>query len=520
MENLRFFLIALLLLLGFQLWEAWQREYGQQKGTPSKPHPEAKPPVAQNRVEVRTDVLRVEIDLDRGGDIRVADLLAYPVEKDKPDQPVRLLTDALPRLHITQTGFIDPSHRAPTHRSTWQAEKRRYRLAEGEQELLVPLTWRGKGLTIQKTFRFERGSYVVEIDYRLLNGGEEPVEIYSYGQLKRKRPSARSGFFVRAFQGIACHTEEDPFEKYRFSEIQPDLPLKWETRGGWCAMMQHHFISAWIPPEEWLNHFYLKALPEQNYLAGSYGPPLRIGPGETVSFRVRYYLGPKLQNVIDKVAPGLELTVDYGIFTFIAKPLFWLLNTFYRLFGNWGWAIVAVTFLIRLLLYPLAATSFRSMAKMRKLQPRLQEIKEKYGNDKARFQQEMVKLYREEKINPFGGCLPILLQIPVFISLYWVLAESVELRHAQFFWIPDLTAADPYFLLPIVMGISMWLQQKLSPQPTDPVQAQMMQIFPIVFTIFFAFFPAGLVLYWTVNNLFSILQQWWIYRQLEREGLK
>lgn len=528
MENLRFFLIALFFLLGFQLWEAWQHEYGRkEKGIQKPPEAEqvaqgegAPQRLRQDHIEARTDVLRVEIDLNEGGDIQIADLLAYPVAKDKPDQPVRLLTDALPQLHVTQTGFIDPDKKAPTHRAKWQAEKRRYQLPEGASELIVPLTWRGEDFSIQKSFHLKRGSYVVRVAYKITNHGASPLEVYHYGQLKRKRPSKRGGFFVRAFQGIACHTEEDPFEKYDYGDIEPDLPRKWETKGGWCAMMQHHFISAWIPPEEWVNHFYLKALPEHDYIAGSYGPPLRVSPGETVSFEVRYYLGPKLQDVIDNVAPGLGLTVDYGTFTFIAKPLFWLLSFFYKLFENWGWAIVAVTFVIRLLLYPLAATSFRSMAKMRKLQPKLQEIKEKYGSDKARFQQEMLKLYREEKVNPLGGCLPILLQIPVFISLYWVLAESVELRQAEFFWIPDLTAADPYFLLPITMGISMWVQQKLSPQPADPVQAQMMQIFPLVFTIFFAFFPAGLVLYWTVNNLFSIVQQWWIYRQLEQEGLK
>lgn len=521
MENLRFFLFALFVLLGYQLWLAWQQDYGQ-KGAISKepPKKEERAALPPNHIEARTDVLRLEIDLNEGGDIQVADLLAYPVSKEKPDQPVRLLTDQLPKLHISQTGFIDPSRRAPTHKASWQSQKRRYHLQEGAEELLVPLVWQGEGLTIEKGYRLRRGSYEVVVDYRVVNRSQAPLELYHYGQLKRKRPKSKSRFFVRAFQGIACHTEEDPFEKYRYNQIEPDRPIKWETKGGWCAMMQHHFISAWLPPSDWINHFYLKALPEETYLAGSYGPRLIVAPGEEKRFQVRFYLGPKLQDVLPKVAPGLELTVDYGVFTFLAKPLFWLLSAFHRLLGNWGLAIIAVTFVIRLLLYPLAATSFRSMAKMRKLQPKLQELKEKYGDDKARFQQEMLKLYREEKINPFGGCLPILLQIPIFISLYWVLAESVELRQAEFLWIPDLTAADPYFLLPIIMGVSMWLQQKLSPQPTDPVQAQMVQVFPIVFTIFFAFFPAGLVLYWTVNNLFSILQQWWIYRQLEQEGLK
>lgn len=519
-------------LLGYMLWEAWQHDYGPKpaplqpqaskaKALPGAPGKDTGAQVAATkeqlkaaRVTVQTDVIRAEISL-AGGDIQAVDLLKYPVVKDKPEEPVRLLTPDLEKLFITQTGFLGDEHIAPKHTVLWQAQGETYVMQEG-QALKVPLIWHGDEVEVIKTFVYEPGSYEVKIDYQVHNLSQVPWTARQYGQLKRKRPTkSRDNAFIRTFTGVACHSADDPYEKIKFGEIE-ELPRNWETEGGWCAMTQHYFIAAWLPPEAQINHFYTKSLPEEIYIVGSYSPEFRVAPGETRHFAVRYYIGPKLQNVLKEVAPGLELTVDYGIFTFIAEPIFWLMQKFYSFFGNWGWAIICTTVVIKALFFPLSAASYKSMAKMRKLQPRMQALKERFGEDKMKYQEALMKLYREEKVNPLGGCLPIVVQIPVFISLYWVLVESVELRQASFLlWLTDLTSKDPYFVLPLLMGVSMWIQQKLSPPPTDPVQAQVMKMFPVIFTVFFAFFPAGLVLYWVVNNTLSIIQQWVINRQIE-----
>jgi len=469
---------------------------------------------AVGKVSVKTDVIRVEIDL-AGGDIQTVDLLKYPVSKDKPDEPVRLLTPELEKLFVTQTGFLGDERIAPRHTNVWEAQRQDY-VMEGAQSLKVPLVWRGEGVEIVKTFIFEPGSYEVRIDYQVHNLSQVPWTARQYGQLKRKRPVKSGGnTFIRTYTGVACHTANDPYEKIDFDDIR-DLPRNWETEGGWCAMVEHYFLAAWLPPKEQINHFYTKAMPEEVYIVGSYSPEYRVSPGETSQFSTRYYIGPKLQDVLETVAPGLELTVDYGIFTFIAEPIFWLMSKFFSFLGNWGWAIICTTVVIKAIFFPLSAASYKSMAKMRRLQPRMQALKERFGDDKQKFHEALMQLYREERVNPLGGCLPIVVQIPVFISLYWVLVESVELRQAPFvLWLTDLTSKDPYFILPLLMGISMWIQQKLSPPPTDPVQAQVMKMFPVIFTVFFAFFPAGLVLYWVVNNTLSIIQQWVINRQIE-----
>ncbi|BCX83038.1 YidC/Oxa1 family membrane protein insertase [Methylomarinovum caldicuralii] len=533
MDNIRFLLFVLFVMLGYMLWAAWQQDYGPK---PPQPQSQAEAPAAsaptaaataappavtpatapasQGKVVVRTDVIRAEIGLV-GGDIQLVDLLKYPVSKDKPDVPVRLLSPEAAKLFVTQTGFLGDERIAPKHNVPWQAQATEY-VMEGGQALKVPLVWRGEGVEIVKTFTFTPGSYEVKVDYQVRNTGAAPWTARQYGQLKRKRPEKNGGSaFIRTFTGVACRTADDPYEKIDFSDIA-DLPRDWETEGGWCAMVQHYFLAAWLPPQDQINHFYTKALPEEVYLVGSYSPEYRVNPGESRHFGARFYIGPKLQDVLETVAPGLELTVDYGIFTFIAEPIFWLLSWFHKFFGNWGWAIIATTFIIKAIFFPLSAASYKSMAKMRKLQPKMQLLKERFGEDKQKFQQALMQLYREEKVNPLGGCLPILVQIPVFISLYWVLVESVELRQAEFIlWLNDLTSKDPYFILPALMGLTMWIQQKLSPPPTDPVQAQVMKMFPLIFTVFFAFFPAGLVLYWVVNNTLSIVQQWWINKQIE-----
>ncbi|HEB78403.1 MAG TPA: membrane protein insertase YidC, partial [Methylothermaceae bacterium] len=482
--------------------------------TQTLPQAAARPAVpGDEKVIVETDVFRAEIGLV-GGDIQLVDLLRYPVSKDKPNEPVRLLNPAPDQLFVTQSGFLGDERIAPRHTVPWQAQAREY-VMEGQKSLRVPLVWRGEGVEITKTYVFTPGSYEIGVEYQIRNLGNVPWTARQYGQLKRKRPPKQGSAFIRTFTGVACHTTEDPYEKYSFDDLE-ELPRNWETEGGWCAMVQHYFLAAWLPPEEQINHFYTKPLPGKIFIVGSYSPEYRVNPGETRTIRTRYYIGPKLQDVLETVAPGLELTVDYGIFTFIAQPIFWLMAWFHKFFGNWGWAIIATTFVIKAIFFPLSAASYKSMAKMRKLQPKMQALKERFGDDKQKFHQALMQLYREERVNPLGGCLPILVQIPVFISLYWVLVESVELRQAEFvLWLTDLTSKDPYFILPLLMGVTMWIQQKLSPPPTDPVQAQVMKMFPVIFTVFFAFFPAGLVLYWVVNNTLSIFQQWWINKQIE-----
>ena len=298
-----------------------------------------------------------------------------------------------------------------------------------------------------------------------------------------------------------------------------DENLSVEALGGWSAMIQHYFATAWIPPGEKDNNFYTKALPDSNYVIGSYSPLVSVQPNSETILTEKLFVGPKLQPVMEKIAPGLELTVDYGWLTFIGKPIFWLLSKIYTLVGNWGFAIMGVTLCIKLLFFKLSEVSYKSMAKMRKVQPLLKELKERHADDKQRFNSEMMALYKKEKVNPMGGCFPIMVQIPVFISLYWVLIETVELRQAPFIlWIEDLSVQDPFFVLPVLMGITMKIQQSLNPPPIDPVQAKVMKMFPFVFTVFFLFFPSGLVLYWVVNNTLSILQQWYITKKIEAAG--
>jgi YidC/Oxa1 family membrane protein insertase len=321
---------------------------------------------------------------------------------------------------------------------------------------------------------------------------------------------------MRAYDGGVIYTEKEKYQKVDFDDMEK-ANLDVANLGGWVAMIQHYFASAWIPPGDQENHFYTKSLKDQQYVIGSYSPPVTVEPGNSANFASHLFVGPKIQPLMEKAAAGLELTVDYGALTFIGKPIYRLLNKIHDITGNWGLAIIGVTFCIKLLMFPLTQSSFRSMANMRKVQPRLKELQERFGDDRERFNKEMMELYRKEKVNPLGGCLPILLQIPVFMSLYWVLGETVEFRQAPFFlWLQDLSTNDPFYILPVIMGVTMKIQQGLNPAPVDPVQAKIMKMFPIVFTIFFLFFPAGLVLYWVVNNTLSILQQTYITKQINK----
>jgi len=544
MANIRFVLFIILAFLCFSLWQQWQLDYGPkppQALAPDTPAPadatapdvpqtartiedvaqgdRTKPtvPAAQGqRVTVTTDVMRVAIDT-LGGDLRVLELMQYPVSKKEPDRPVRLFDDQS-EVFIAQNGFLGEEQSAPTHHSTWTAPAQDYRMAPDQDILRVPLTWsNGRGVTVTKTYVFRKGSYSIALEHNVANHSNAEWRGSQYVQLQRTDSTGKDNSqFVRSYTGGVLYTPEDKYEKISFKDMA-DKNLGRKAKNAWVAMIQHYFLAAWIPPPDQETNFYSKDLGEKRYLIGAASPQSLVPAGQEQTLGSTLYAGPKLTRVLEATAPGLELTVDFGALTIVAKPIFWLLEWFHKLFNNWGFAIISVTLVIKALFFKLSEASYRSMANMRKLQPKLQELKERLGGDRQRFNQAMMELYRKEKVNPLGGCLPILVQIPVFIALYWVLAESVELRQAPFvFWLNDLSARDPYFILPLIMMISMVIQQKLNPAPADPVQAKVMQFFPYIFGGFFAFFPSGLVLYWVVNNILSILQQWYITRQIEK----
>ncbi len=475
------------------------------------------------RVVVVTDLLRVELGL-QGGDIRGVDLLKVPVAVDLPDQAFRLLSDK-PDLYWLQSGLLhdhiggggDPKLRAPSHHEAYRSDRALYEMVSGEEVLRVPLLWQGDGgISVEKTYILRRGSYLIEIEHKVINRGGDVWVGRQYAQLRRSMPKDAGSPLLYTFTGAAYY--DGKYNKVAFDEITEGPVLSKAITGGWAAMLQHYFVSALIPDRGTENDYYTKAIRElgqEQYLIGLRSPPRVVAPGTEDQFSMRAYLGPKLQARLSETAPGLELTTDYGIFTVISKPLFWLLSRIHTVLGNWGWAIVVLTLIIKLVFYKLSEASYRSMAKMRRFQPRMVALRERYKDDRSRLSEEMMNLYRKEKVNPLGGCLPILVQVPVFIALYWVLLESVELRQAPFIlWIHDLSVRDPYFVLPLLMGASMVAQNKLNPTPPDPMQARLMMLLPVVFTVFFAFFPAGLVLYWVVNNVLSISQQWVITRRV------
>ncbi len=554
MDNLRFVLIVLFLWLSYEIWHQWQADYGPKPPAPvtasqnpvdasatSKPE-EAQSPALANasavlgealkegqRITVITDVLKAEIDAN-GGDIRQIDLTTFPKEKDTPNDPVRLLNDAPQQLFISQSGFIGEADKAPDPSSIWKAAQTGYELGNGQEELRVPLTWtNNQGITVTKSYIFKKGSFLIEMEQQVSNESPSVWKGRQYMQLQRKQPEKKTGSALsansadRAYVGGVLHTPEKKYEKISFDNMK-DNNLSQEGKNGWIAMIQHYFMAAWIPSAEENLHFYTQSLGNNDFVIGVSEPTVEVAPGQSPVFKSRLYVGPKIQRVLENIKPSvagappldLELTEDFGKLTIFAKPVFWLIEQFHKVFANWGWAIIFATIVIKAVFYKLSESSYRSMANMRKLQPKLAALKERHGEDKQAFNTAMMDLYRKEKVNPLGGCLPILVQMPVFIALYWVLSEAVELRQAPFiFWLQDLSAKDPYFILPVVYGVSMFIQQHLNPQPQDPIQAQVMKWFPLMFTFFFAFFPSGLVLYWVVNNILSIIQQAYITKQVE-----
>jgi YidC/Oxa1 family membrane protein insertase len=546
MDTQRILLFVGLSLVLFLLWEAWQREINPPVDKPAVTVTETKPQSAARAsdvpigtatapaetpsqvpgsdevvqraesLEVVTDTLRAVIDT-YGGDVREVDLLKYPVDPKKPNDPFRLMIDTLPHLFIAQSGFASKRPQegvlvtAPNHHTKYKG-----RVEKDDQGVThVILEWTSpQGVKFTTKYDFKPGSYLIQVQHQVDNPTTQPWHGNLYQQLQRSREERSTGIgSTYTYTGGVIWSPEDKYQKISFDDMQ-DENLQRDITGGWEAMIQHYFLGAWVPERDATFTFYTRALPRDLYVLGmKAADEMRVAPQSSQSIHSQLYVGPKLQHVLEKVAPGLELTVDYGVLTIIAKPIYWLLEKIHSLVGNWGWAIILLTLLIKLVFYKLSETSYKSMAHMRKVQPRMKAMKERYGDDRQKLNQAMMDLYKKEKINPLGGCLPILVQIPVFIALYWVLLESVELRQAPWIlWITDLSVKDPFYVLPILMGITMLVQQRLNPTPPDPIQAKVMMALPFVFTVFFLFFPAGLVLYWVVNNTLSILQQWYITR--------
>ncbi|MFK7160350.1 membrane protein insertase YidC [Marinospirillum sp. MEB164] len=469
----------------------------------------------QRLVRVATDTLDVRINT-RGGDIVFAALLQHRARLNS-DDPFVLLQDDDLRHYIVQS---DVSGLGNQQRVQLVPEQYEYIMQDGDDQLEVVMRGEVNGVEVAKIFTFTRQSHLIDVRYELNNTTDQAFQPSFVGLIKRdSSPDPSQGEFLgmSAYLGGAFSTQETRYQKVSFSDIQRES-FRESSQGGWAAMLQHYFISAWIPEPNETSLFSSRADRQGNNIIGFRGQEQLLAPGQSLTLAAQTFIGPKVQSEMKQVAQHLDLTVDYGWLWFIAQPLFWLLDWFYGFVGNWGVAIILVTLVIKLAFFKLSATAYRSMANMRRVAPKLQRIKEEAGDDRQKLSQAMMELYRKEKINPMGGCLPILVQMPVFIALYWMLLESVELRHAPFMlWIADLSMKDPYFVLPILMGVSMYLQQLLNPTPPDPMQAKIMKMLPIIFTFFFLFFPAGLVLYWLVNNLLSILQQWYITHKIEKE---
>jgi len=557
MDNSRLFLFAALIFVGMLLWQQWQADYGPQPVVSSEAEISPDGGVAtsqiptddlpdqadelgvdsgqsttqtgdssseqstvqsqvQQLVQVDTDVIRVMIDT-RGGVIRSLKLKKYPTSLEQPDDWLELIHSDSDSVYIVQSGLRNKAEKAPTHHSIYRSEQTSYQLADGDDELVVPMYWNLDGVEVVKTYHFRRGDYLIDLKHRIDNQSQLDWQGSEYRQIQRSRPLETSRLLY-TYTGSVYYNEETKYEKVDFDDME-EGQLKLESKGGWIAMIHHYFLSAWVPGQEETNLVYTIANTRRNPSTYTIGlrSENRVAPtGGSAEFSSQLFVGPKIVKRLEEISPGLELTVDYGVLTFLSKPLYWLLSWYHSFVGNWGLAIILLTLTVKAVFYKLSETSYRSMAKMRKVSPRLKTLKERYGDDRQKMNQAMMELYKTEKINPMGGCLPILVQIPVFIALYWALLESVDLRQAPFiFWIKDLSVMDPYFVLPVLMGISMVIQQRLNPPPPDPIQAKIMMALPFVFTIFFAFFPSGLVLYWVVNNVLSITQQWIITRRIE-----
>ena len=546
METTRFLLLISLGLVLTMIWQAWTEDYAgsdEQSVTRSSLEDaekssalrtetttpllaieqnaiteEERPKEAEKgeRINVTTDVLDIRIN-PAGGTIEYVALKKYPIsKKDTNNKVVLLQKKEQDDFYLIQGGVLSKTNKI-TPDTVFSTDNKNYMLGNNESISVPFYHVSDEGVSTTKVVTFYKGQYVADVTYKIENQSQETWAGRAYAEIVRTKQKERESRFIYTYTGAVVSTPEQRYEKISFDDIEDDN-LEINAVNGWAAMLQHHFLTALIPnKKEETYTYYTRKGSDRGYIIGAATPTKEIiaGGRETLSHRV--YFGPKDQKEIEKIAEGLSLTVDYGIFWFIAKPLYWLLDYIHSFTNNWGWSIVLVTVILKLLFYKLSAAGYRSMANMRRVQPRLVAIKERYQDDRSQLNKAMMDIYKKEKINPLGGCFPILIQIPVFISLYWVLLESVELRQADFvLWINDLSVADPFFVLPLIMGITMFVQQKLNPAPMDPVQAKVMSVLPVVFTIFFAFFPAGLVLYWVANNILSIAQQWVITRNIEK----
>jgi YidC/Oxa1 family membrane protein insertase len=553
MDNVRLLLFMALAFVGMLIFQAWQEDYGPAVQPPPQPvagtsaplpaTPGDDTPQAPVRADidaampsapstgesgtadarlitVRTDMFDMRIDT-RGGTIVDARLNQYPVAVDQPEVKYHLLSQRPSDFFIAQSGLLgEDAVRTPTHEAVFEATSDTFELGPNQDTLTVDLSWRSEdGLQVTKRYVFTRGTHAVTLEHRVTNASNAAWVGREYRQLQRGEPVDSGNMFMYTYTGGAAYSQEDKYQKFDFDDLAEDR-LNRDVIDGWVSMIQHYFLAAIVPPRGEQQHFYGKRLSNGRAVIGTYTPARTLAPGEDAVFTGTYFIGPKLQAELEQLAEGLDLTVDYGWLVFIAKPMYWILEQIQSVVHNWGWTIIIFTILIKLAFFKLSETSYRSMANMRKLTPRIQALKDRYGDDKQRMQQAMMEMYKTEKINPLGGCLPMLVQIPFFIALYWVLLESVELRQASWIlWLDDLSIKDPFFVLPLIMGVSMFVQQKLNPPPPDPMQAKILMFLPVVFTVMFAFFPSGLVLYWVVNNLLSIAQQWVITKRIE-EGAK
>lgn len=470
---------------------------------------------------VETDVVRAKISL-QNGDLTEVGLFQHTIEVNDTT-PFRVLQDQPARSFIAQSGLLDRNNSDITRQQPFQSTQQRYVLDDRADVLRVPLQQiHSQGFEITKTYVFKRGEYDISVEFDVVNLTAEAAELSLFGQLRRDRsqdPSRGTGFAMASFLGVATTMEDDRYHKLTFRNMDNNRHTH-VNFGGWIGFLQHYFVSAWVPPQNQTHRYHAR---EANglYYAGFTSPALTLATGGRESWQTQLFIGPKLQDRLALLADHLQLTVDYGWLWWAAQPLFQLMNFIHSYVGNWGFTIVLLTIIIKIIFFPLSAKAYRSMAKMRKFAPKMQQMKELYGDDRQKMAQETMKLYKKEKINPMGGCLPMLVQMPVFIALYWVFMESVELRHSPFiFWIEDLSSRDPFFILPLIFGASMFLQMRLGAQPTDPMQQKVMKFLPIGFTAFFLLFPSGLVLYWVVNNSISISQQQFINWRVMKEDQK
>ena len=469
-------------------------------------------------IRVTTPSLKMWIDL-KGGDVVRVLLPKFPVEIDRPDVPFVLLDQSVQRTYIAQSGLIGADGTDSNgQRPLFSADRTDYQINQGEIEVVLRADVAGN--PVEKIFRFRADDYLVDVEYRVRNNKSSDFVAGMFAQIKRdNRPPSLDESIPLApqpFFGGATTTLDNRYEKVEFDDLD-ERPLSFTLEGGWMAFLQHYFLSAWVPPADEQNRFEASRSRDGNYLFRTIGQAQQVAPGAVGLWQTGFYAGPKDQITLEEIAPNLNMTVDYGFLWWIAEPLFKVLNYFHSVTGNWGLSIILLTLLVKAALYWVSAKGYRSMANMRRVAPAMKRIQERYGNDREKLSREMMALYKKEGANPLGSCLPMLLPMPIFLALYWVLLESVELRQAPFiFWINDLAAMDPYFILPLLMGASTYLMQALNPQVGDPLQIKIMKMMPIMFTVLFLFFPAGLVLYWLINNLLSIAQQTYVYRQVEK----